>query len=90
VDTHDGPVIPGVWQLFSLAWELTGGAPVLLEWDAKIPSFEECHAEVLKAKQYMSGFTGIWEALATSISDAEISNPVDFIMADYELNQGRG
>jgi len=90
VDTHDGPVIPGVWQLFSLGWELTGGAPVLLEWDAKIPSFDEYHAEVLRAKEYMDGFTGVSETIVPSVLDSEISNPVDFMVADYELAQSPG
>lgn len=88
VDTHDGPVIPGVWQLFSLAWELTGGAPVLLEWDARIPSFEECHAEVLKAKEHMGGFAGSAADDRVGTEAAEVSNPVDFIVPDYEVTQG--
>jgi uncharacterized protein len=84
VDTHDGPVIPGVWQLFALAWELTGGAPVLLEWDARIPSFEECHAEVLKAREYMSGFTENVEPIGPESVEPNVSNPVDFLVADYD------
>lgn len=55
VDTHDGPVIDPVWDLYRLAHRHTGGAATLLEWDAKIPPFAEVHAEVLKARQYMSG-----------------------------------
>ena len=54
VDTHDGHVIDLVWELYRLAHQLTGGVSTLLEWDAKIPPFEVVHAEVLKAKQYMS------------------------------------
>ena len=53
IDTHDGPVIDPVWELYRLAHSLTGGASTLLEWDAKIPPFPEVHAEVLKAKQFM-------------------------------------
>lgn len=55
VDTHDGPVINRVWELYRLASELTGGASTLLEWDAKIPSFAEVHAEVLKARHLLNG-----------------------------------
>lgn len=54
IDTHDGHVIDPVWELYRLAHQLTGGVSTLLEWDAKIPPFEVVHAEVLKAKQYMS------------------------------------
>ena len=54
IDTHDGHVIDPVWELYRLAHLRTGGVSTLLEWDAKIPPFEVVHAEVLKAKQYMS------------------------------------
>jgi uncharacterized protein (UPF0276 family) len=53
IDTHDGRVISQVWELYRLAYELTGGVSTLLEWDAKIPPFEEVHAEVLKARDYI-------------------------------------
>jgi uncharacterized protein (UPF0276 family) len=54
IDTHDGPVIDPVWELYRLAHRLTGGAATLLEWDAKIPAFPVVHAEVLKAKQHVA------------------------------------
>ena len=54
IDTHDGHVIDPVWELYRLAHQRTGGVSTLLEWDAKIPPFEVVHAEVLKAKQFMS------------------------------------
>jgi uncharacterized protein (UPF0276 family) len=50
IDTHDGHVVDQVWQLYRLANALTQGVSTLLEWDAKIPSFDEMHAEVLKAR----------------------------------------
>ena len=53
IDTHDGHVVDPVWKLYRLAHNLTGGVSTLLEWDAKIPPFEEMHAEVLKARYYM-------------------------------------
>jgi uncharacterized protein (UPF0276 family) len=55
IDTHDGPVIDPVWDLYRLAYQLTGGAATLLEWDANIPTFAEVHAEVLKAKRHLAG-----------------------------------
>ncbi|HJZ92319.1 MAG TPA: DUF692 domain-containing protein [Gemmataceae bacterium] len=55
IDTHDSPVIDAVWELYRLAHRLTGGAATLLEWDANIPAFPVVHAEVLKAKHYMTG-----------------------------------
>ncbi|HUE74602.1 MAG TPA: DUF692 domain-containing protein [Pirellulaceae bacterium] len=57
IDTHDGPVIDPVWDLYRLAWQLTGGVSTLLEWDARIPPFPEVHAEVLRAKgEIAAGF----------------------------------
>jgi len=53
IDTHDDHVIDPVWQLYELAHRLTGGVSTLLEWDAKIPPFEQLHAEVLKARRFM-------------------------------------
>ena len=54
IDTHDNHVIDPVWELYRMAHRFTGGVSTLLEWDAKIPPFSVVHAEVLKAKQYMS------------------------------------
>lgn len=51
IDTHDGPVIDEVWALFEEAWELTGGAATMVEWDAEIPSFERLHEEVSRARR---------------------------------------
>ena len=55
VDSHIGPVIEPVWKLLGDAWRRAGGVSVLLEWDAEIPSFEETHAEALRAKKYIEG-----------------------------------
>lgn len=54
IDTHDGPVIDPVWELFRNAHGSTGGVATLLEWDARIPEFQIVHAEVLKAKQVLA------------------------------------
>jgi uncharacterized protein (UPF0276 family) len=52
IDTHDHPVIDPVWKLYARAIELCGPTATLLEWDDKIPAFEEVHGEALKAKRY--------------------------------------
>ena len=54
IDTHDGHVIDDVWRLYAEAQQLTSGVSTLLEWDAEIPAFDVVHAEVLKAKQFLS------------------------------------
>jgi uncharacterized protein (UPF0276 family) len=65
LDTHDGPVIDPVWDLYRLANELTGGTATLLEWDAKIPAFDVVHAEVLKARENCAS---LWNAGAQESS----------------------
>ena len=84
IDTHDRPVLPAVWELFRIAWRRTGGASTLLEWDGNIPSFEECHAEILRAKRYMSdGEPARIRAEATEVGGEEaISTPVDFLVPE--------
>jgi uncharacterized protein len=53
LDTHDHPVIEPVWQLYARAIERCGSTPTLLEWDDRIPSFDEVHAEAMKAARYL-------------------------------------
>jgi hypothetical protein len=55
VDTHVGPVVDPVWRLLGDAYRRAGprGVSVLLEWDAEIPSFEETHAEALRARAFI-------------------------------------
>jgi uncharacterized protein (UPF0276 family) len=52
IDTHDGHVVDEVWQLYRQAVKLTRGAATLLEWDARIPTFDEVHREALKARDF--------------------------------------
>lgn len=58
IDTHDGKVVDSVWDLYREAVGLTGGAATLLEWDARIPSFEEVHAEAVKARRFVGETEG--------------------------------
>jgi hypothetical protein len=55
LDTHDHPVIDPVWSLYARAIELIGPTATLLEWDDRIPSFDEVHDEALKANRYVAG-----------------------------------
>jgi len=54
LDTHDHPVIDPVWRLYEHAIDYAGPTATLLEWDDKIPSFEEVHSEALKANQFLA------------------------------------
>jgi uncharacterized protein len=56
LDTHDHPVLDPVWALYAQAVRRCGPTPTLLEWDDNIPSFDEVHAEALKANRYLQGF----------------------------------
>jgi len=54
IDSHIGPVSEPVWQLLAVAHRRSTGVPVLLEWDAEIPSFEDTHAEALRARDFIA------------------------------------
>jgi uncharacterized protein (UPF0276 family) len=71
IDTHDGRVVNPVWELYRLAHQLTGGVSTLLEWDARIPPFPVVHAEVLKARHYMSAELPGFAADARSPADLQ-------------------
>src|ERR1700678_1054541 len=62
LDTHDHPVIDPVWQLYARAIERCGPTPTLLEWDDRIPSFEEVWDEARKAEKYLAPVQPIAEA----------------------------
>ena len=57
LDTHDHPVLDPVWRLYARAIERVGHTATLLEWDDRIPSFDEVHAEALKANQWLEAGT---------------------------------
>jgi uncharacterized protein (UPF0276 family) len=63
IDTHDHPVIDPVWRLYARAIARCGPTPTLLEWDARLPSFGEVHAEALKATRH-------WPAAAAELAHA--------------------
>lgn len=53
LDTHDHPVIDPVWKLYAAAIARAGRTATLLEWDDRIPSFDEVHREALKANRFL-------------------------------------
>jgi uncharacterized protein (UPF0276 family) len=85
IDTHDNHVIEPVWELYRLAHRLTGGASTLLEWDARIPEFGVVHAEVLKARDYMTaGLPGTAGPAAAPDRPpaAAVPHPLAFIVSE--------
>jgi uncharacterized protein len=87
IDTHDRKVTAAVWELFRLAWQKTGGVATLLEWDGDIPEFDVYHAEMLKARNFMSG-----DAIAAMpfepIAEKEtaVSNPIHFMVNELTVH----
>ena len=59
LDTHDHPVIDPVWKVYERALARTGPTATLLEWDDRIPPFEEVHDEALKACKYLDAVTAL-------------------------------
>jgi uncharacterized protein (UPF0276 family) len=53
LDTHDHPVLDPVWKLYERAIQRSGRTATLLEWDDRIPSFDEAHHEALKAAKFL-------------------------------------
>jgi len=49
-DTHDGPVIDPVWELYRLAVRHCGRVSTLVEWDDQIPELEVVCAEAERAR----------------------------------------
>ncbi len=68
IDTHDGQVVDSVWELYRLACRYCAGVSTLLEWDARIPTFDEVHAEVLKARQFVEADLEPMQRTATSMA----------------------
>jgi uncharacterized protein (UPF0276 family) len=57
LDTHDHPVLDPVWEMYAHTIKLCGRTATLLEWDDRIPTFDEVHAEALKANQFIENKT---------------------------------
>ncbi|HEY5792215.1 MAG TPA: DUF692 domain-containing protein [Chthoniobacterales bacterium] len=53
LDTHDHPVLDPVWKMYDHAIRQTGRTATLLEWDDRIPSFDEVHHEARKASRFL-------------------------------------
>jgi len=51
VDTHDHPIVPGVWELYAEAVRLFPGVPTMIERDANIPPYAELLAELAEARR---------------------------------------
>jgi uncharacterized protein (UPF0276 family) len=45
IDSHDGPVQADTWKLYDHLLSQTGPAPTLIEWDARLPDWQQLVAE---------------------------------------------
>jgi uncharacterized protein (UPF0276 family) len=52
VDTHSGPALDAVWDLYARATARTGLVSTLFEWDADIPPLDEVVTEARRAHQH--------------------------------------
>ncbi len=57
IDAHNSRVSKQVWELFEYYLQHGHDAPVLIEWDNDIPSFDVLLDEMLKAKQIVAGYS---------------------------------
>src|SRR6185295_3460356 len=71
LDTHDHPVLDPVWKMYGHALRLCGYTATLLEWDDRIPTFDEVHEEALKATKFQGDMA---EPVETDLQ--RITNPV--------------
>jgi uncharacterized protein (UPF0276 family) len=58
VDTHDHPVRDEVWDLYAHALARIGPVPTLIEWDDRIPAFDELEREALRARAVLERLFG--------------------------------
>ncbi len=58
LDTHDGHVVPAVWDLYRLAVQRFGRVSTLVEWDDDVPTWEVLCAEAKCAGAFEAGVIG--------------------------------
>src|SRR5271167_2703360 len=50
IDSHDGPVADGVWELYEFVLSRVGAIPTLIEWDSNLPEWPILKAEAAAAQ----------------------------------------
>jgi uncharacterized protein (UPF0276 family) len=58
IDTHDHPVREEVWRLYEHALARLGPVSTLIEWDDRIPAWDELEAEALRARAVLERLFG--------------------------------
>jgi hypothetical protein len=80
IDTHDHPVAAPVWPLYARAQARAGAVSTLLEWDARIPPYDELLAELGKARLARDGALPEAGAAPVAAPDA-IPTPLDHALS---------
>ena len=50
IDSHDAPVVDGVWELYEFVLSRVGAIPTLIEWDSNLPEWPILKAEAAAAQ----------------------------------------
>ena len=50
IDSHDAPVVDGVWELYEFVLSRVGAIPTLIEWDSNLPEWPILRAEAAAAQ----------------------------------------
>lgn len=66
IDTHDHPVIEGVWTLYEKALQRFGAVSTMIERDDRFPPFEELLQELAQARQLGQNILGQSHANTTA------------------------
>jgi hypothetical protein len=82
IDTHRGPVIDAVWQLYRLAIERCGSVSTLVEWDDEIPSFPVLAAEAIRGRAERQRALEARAARTTSVDEAAVHRALELSRAE--------
>jgi uncharacterized protein (UPF0276 family) len=63
LDTHDGPVIEAVWDLYRQAVRRFGPVSTLVEWDDHVPDLDVVRAEADRARAVEAEIMGAMHAV---------------------------
>lgn len=53
IDSHNRPIMPAVWDLYTDVIKAIGRKPTIIEWDADLPSLDTLYLEAFKAEKIM-------------------------------------
>lgn len=53
IDTHNRPIVPAVWDLFSYAIQQLGRKPTMIEWDTQLPALDTLCLEAYRAEKIL-------------------------------------